>query len=263
MPQEIAERHDRLHGIVIASVAHQPSDGVQRVEHEVRLDLPAQRLELRARELLAQLCCLGLLARHALPAVEREIDRENEGVQQQTGQQPAVVELGEEQRSKSGLMGVSPRIEQHLECRAPCGSDDSDAHGSPEVQRPSREAVRPGQWVPMSEPDHHGCHQNPGQPVEHQRDEEADPVVMHPLGTHREYRFAGVDQPNAGPDREDPGPVRRASLGSGGVHAGIVLRESSAGAAPCSDSPSDCSERCGWAAGAQAIVRHGHYRRTS
>jgi hypothetical protein len=153
------------------------------------LDLSAQRLELRPRELLAQLCGFGLLMSDTPPAFEREIDRQNEGVQHQTRQQSAVVELRKEQGCERGLMRIGPRIEQQLECRAPRGGGRSDADGRTQMQCPSGEAARPGQWVPTSEPDHQGRCQCPGQPGEHQCNEEADPVVLHSLGAHREDRL--------------------------------------------------------------------------
>jgi hypothetical protein len=46
-------------------VAHQASDGMKRVEHEVRLHLPAQRRELRPGELLIKSRGLGHLKGHA------------------------------------------------------------------------------------------------------------------------------------------------------------------------------------------------------
>src|SRR5207302_468888 len=73
-PQEIAQAHDHAHGCVISFFPDQSGDGIERVEQEMRLDLSAQRAELRLRELLVEMRRLGLLQSHLFPRIKHVID---------------------------------------------------------------------------------------------------------------------------------------------------------------------------------------------
>ena len=64
---EVAEFNDHGDGCVVSFLANEAGDGVQCVEQEVRLDLPAKSAELGLHELLVEAGGLGLLAREAFP----------------------------------------------------------------------------------------------------------------------------------------------------------------------------------------------------
>ena len=68
--QKVAQPSDHAHGCIVSFLAHQAGDGVERIEQKVRLDLPAQCVELGLRELLVEPRGLGLLMGQARAGVQ-------------------------------------------------------------------------------------------------------------------------------------------------------------------------------------------------
>src|SRR6516165_6170136 len=65
-PQKLTEPDDHAYRGIIPAIAYQPGDGIEGIEHEVRLYLAAQGRELSPREFLVESRGLGDLAGHAL-----------------------------------------------------------------------------------------------------------------------------------------------------------------------------------------------------
>ena len=92
--QKLAEPDDHAHGRIVSLIANQSSDGIERIEHEVRLDLPAQRGELRSGELLIESRRLRSLAGRAFARVHHIGDGQYQHVHEEECQ-----DLVEERRA--------------------------------------------------------------------------------------------------------------------------------------------------------------------
>ena len=101
-PQEVTQPDDHAHGRVVSFFAHQAGNGVERVEQEMRLDLPAQRAELGLRELLAETRRLGLLKGQLFSRIEHVVDQQDQAVEHEIGEKSAV-ELVHPELQDTGL----------------------------------------------------------------------------------------------------------------------------------------------------------------
>ena len=90
--QKVAQPGNHAHGHVVFSLAHEASDGIERIEQKVRLDLSPKSIELCLRELGVETRGLGLLKSQPLTGVQHVADQDNGAVKDQVGEKP-VVEL--------------------------------------------------------------------------------------------------------------------------------------------------------------------------
>ena len=103
---EVAQANDHVDGCVISLFANQPGDGVQRVEQEVRFDLPAKRAELCFDELLVEARGFGLLRGEAFTGVEQVPDQQDGGVEDKGGEKSVVELLGGKMPEGHGASAV-------------------------------------------------------------------------------------------------------------------------------------------------------------
>src|ERR1700722_11655379 len=92
--QKLTQPHDHTDRGFILMIAHQPSDGMEGVEHEVRLYLLAQCCQLRSRELPTEPHGLRHLMSHSLSSVHRKAETQDKPVHDHKGQH-----LGEKRRA--------------------------------------------------------------------------------------------------------------------------------------------------------------------
>src|SRR5579862_9284132 len=121
-PQELAESDDHAHCGVVSVIANQAGDRIERVVHEVRLYLPAQRRKLSFRELLIDARSLDRLPCHAFASIEEVGGRQYQRIRDQECNRlehecraPGVYEVWP--------FPIAPRVEPHLQqCRPRLGN---------------------------------------------------------------------------------------------------------------------------------------------
>ena len=101
-------------------------DGVECVEEEVRLNLAAERVELRLGELLVQASGLGLLAGEASARVEYRVDGEDGAVEDDGGEDAVGGGLKPESVERLGGPGCGVGVEQEALCGSPGGETEVD-----------------------------------------------------------------------------------------------------------------------------------------
>ncbi|EEF23139.1 conserved hypothetical protein, partial [Ricinus communis] len=182
-PQQFAEAGDGVDGIVVALLAHQAGDGVEGIEQEVRLDLPAQAVQLR-------LDALRLLQQQPLARMQTVADGEYGRVEHHVGDHAADEVLIPQHRPwRRG--GHHPWIQQIFHARGPGGGDHADRQAGGEMAAPHAPsgAVTHGERHPS--PQHGRRRQRPRQPIEKAEEEQRAPGVMHAGGAHQEDVLRG------------------------------------------------------------------------
>src|SRR5262249_8622993 len=86
--QKITQPCDHTHSSIVSFFAYQSGDSIERVEQEVRLDRPPQRLKSCLGKLLVEAGGLSLLTRQSLSRLQGIADSQDHGVQEQGRNQP-------------------------------------------------------------------------------------------------------------------------------------------------------------------------------
>lgn len=113
--QKLAEPDDHPHGRIVAPIAHQSRDGIERVEHEVRLHLPAQRCELSPGEFLIEARRLGPLPGRVFARVHHIGDGQYQRVHEDECQALVQERLAPQMHEGTRPLWMAPRIKEHRE----------------------------------------------------------------------------------------------------------------------------------------------------
>jgi len=204
--QEFAESDDHAQRFIVAPIAHQAGDGIERVVHEVRFHLSAQCGELRRRELLGEPRRLGGLARDAFACVGEMGDRQDQGIHDEKR------EGLEDERRAEGVDerrpgAIAPRIEQHLEPGGPRFGNCTDNRERRDVHGERPYAGVANDRTAAREADDGRRRERPRQPDRKLGREQRKPRLVAAFRVHDEDRLTRVDQPARGPDGSDPRPA--------------------------------------------------------
>src|SRR6185437_8363725 len=209
--EKLAQTDDHAHRGVVQPVAHQACYRIERVVHEVRLYLPAQRGQLRVGELLIEPCCLGRLARDALPCVDQKSYGDYLCVYDHEGED--VVDQGDGPRlEEGGPVPIAPRVEGHLQHGGPTFVDHADGGEGRKVHARRVQADAANDRIAPRQVNHQWSRQRPRQPGDELGPEERRPRMMSAFRMHDEDGLTGFEQGTGRPDRGDPAPTDRAHI---------------------------------------------------
>jgi len=188
--QDVPEQRDHLDRARVIGAADQHRDAVERVEQEVRLQLQAERAELRLDELRRERRLLALLAPHLLGVRERVADPCDARVRHQHERRPAQDAVPDrlEPRLCLGLRGKhAARDGEDRRERDRGGGAGRGVHG----ERAS--ARRPGEWEAPAERQDRSRRERPQRPGWHLRREQP----------RERQRLAGPQRVEVGLERRD------------------------------------------------------------